>query len=57
VLDAIVRVNVELGTTVMVITHNAAIAGTADRVVTLSDGRIAGDRLNAERQPVSAIRW
>jgi putative ABC transport system ATP-binding protein len=57
VLDAIVRVNVELHTTVMVITHNAAIAETADRVVTLADGRIAGDRLNARRRPVAEIRW
>jgi len=57
VLDALVRVNVDLGTTVLIITHNAAIAGAADRVVTLSDGRIAGDRLNPSRQPVADLRW
>src|SRR5437762_4463468 len=40
VLDVIERVNRELGTTTVVITHNAAIAGMADRVISLADGRI-----------------
>ena len=57
VLKAIARVNERLRTTVVVITHNAAIARMADRVVTLSDGRIAGDRRNAVREPVEAIQW
>ena len=35
------RVNRELGTTTIVITHNAAIAAMADRVIRLADGRIA----------------
>jgi putative ABC transport system ATP-binding protein len=46
VLQAIERVNAELGTTTAIITHNAVIAGMADRVVSLSDGRIAGVRRN-----------
>src|SRR5262245_65821981 len=50
VLEVIERVNRELGTTTVVITHNAVIAGMADRVVTLSDGRIAGVRRNTERK-------
>jgi putative ABC transport system ATP-binding protein len=41
VLDALARVNAELGTTTIVITHNAAIAGMADRVIRLADGRVA----------------
>ena len=41
VLDALSRVNAELGTTTIVITHNAAIAGMADRVIRLADGRVA----------------
>jgi putative ABC transport system ATP-binding protein len=57
VLEAIVRVNVELGTTTLLITHNSAIADVADRVVTMSDGHIATDRRHATRQPVSAVRW
>src|SRR5512134_38123 len=47
VLEAIERVNRELGTSTALITHNAAIAAMADRVVRLSDGRIAGN----ERTP------
>jgi len=40
VLDVIARINRELGTTAVVITHNAAIGGMADRVLHLGDGRI-----------------
>ena len=40
VLEALERVNAELGTTTIVITHNAAISAMADRVVRLADGRI-----------------
>jgi putative ABC transport system ATP-binding protein len=40
VLDALARVNAELGTTTIVITHNAAIAAMADRVIRLADGRV-----------------
>ncbi len=57
VLKAIATVNDELKTTVVVITHNAAIAEMADRVLTLSDGRIASERRNPVRQPVESIRW
>jgi putative ABC transport system ATP-binding protein len=40
VLEALARVNVDLGTTTVVITHNAAIAAMADRVIRLADGRV-----------------
>ena len=43
VLEVIAQVNRELGTTAVVITHNAAIAGMADRVIRLGDGRIVGE--------------
>ena len=49
VLEALERVNRELGTTTVVITHNAAIAGMADRVVRLADGRVAGGRDRTRR--------
>ena len=49
VLEAIERVNRELGTATVVITHNAAIAGMADRVVRLADGRITGIQRNAAK--------
>jgi putative ABC transport system ATP-binding protein len=57
VLEVIERVNRELGTTTVVITHNAVIAGMADRVVTLSDGRIAGVRRNSERKAPHELVW
>jgi putative ABC transport system ATP-binding protein len=57
VLEALERVNREIGTTVGVITHNAAIAGMAHRVVTLADGRIVDDRRNATRVAPREIHW
>jgi putative ABC transport system ATP-binding protein len=57
VLKAIAEVNRTLQTTVVVITHNAAIARMADRVVTLSDGRIVNEDRHAAREPVEAIQW
>jgi putative ABC transport system ATP-binding protein len=57
VLDAIDRVNRELGTTVAVITHNAAVAGMAHRVISLADGRIVSVKANATRIPAQALRW
>jgi putative ABC transport system ATP-binding protein len=57
VLDAIDQVNRELGTTTAVITHNAAVAGMADRVVTLSDGRIASVRRNERKIRASDLKW
>ena len=57
VLEALARVNEELGTTVAVITHNAAIAGMAHRVVTLADGRIVDEHTNDARLGAREIRW
>jgi putative ABC transport system ATP-binding protein len=57
VLEAIENVNRELKTTTAVITHNAVIAGIADRVVTLSDGRIASEKRNEHRLPVRTVSW
>jgi putative ABC transport system ATP-binding protein len=57
VLEALERVNHELGTATVVITHNAAIAGMADRVVRLADGRVAGVDLNASQIDARDIRW
>jgi putative ABC transport system ATP-binding protein len=57
VLEAIERVNRELGTATVVITHNAAIAGMADRVVRLFDGRVAGTQVNAVKTAVRELQW
>jgi putative ABC transport system ATP-binding protein len=57
VLEALARVNRDLGTTVAVITHNAAIAAMADRVVTLADGRIIDDHRNERPASPREISW
>ena len=51
------RVNRELGTATVVITHNAAVAAMADRVVTLHDGRIGWVRQNDRKIPASQLEW
>ena len=57
VLDALARVNTELGTTTAVITHNAAIAEMADRVVRLADGRIAAIENNSNKRQPNELHW
>ena len=57
VLEALARVNRELGTCTAVITHNAAIAAMSDRVVRLADGRIASVTPNREKVPPQELRW
>jgi putative ABC transport system ATP-binding protein len=57
VLEALEQVNRELGTATVVITHNAAIAGMADRVVHIADGRVASVESNTRKVPVRDLRW
>ena len=57
VLDVIARVNAELGTTTVVITHNASVAGLADRVVTLADGRVQSDEENQSKVTPAELSW
>ena len=57
VLEAIQRVNRDLGTTTAVITHNAAIADMADRVISVADGRISNVRANTHKLPPQELRW
>ncbi len=57
VLQVIAQINQELGTTVLVITHNAAIAGMAHRVVYLGDGRVQRIEVNAARRQPSELSW
>jgi putative ABC transport system ATP-binding protein len=57
VLEVIARINAELGTTSLVITHNAAIAGMADRVLRLGNGRIAGESRPERKLSASEISW
>lgn len=57
VLEAIERANRELHTCTAVITHNAAIAGMADRVVHLFDGQVSRTETNARRQSPRELVW
>ena len=56
-LEVIARINAELGTTAVVITHNAAIAAMADRVVYLVDGTIQRIERNTHRRSPAALSW
>ncbi len=57
VLEALTKVNNELGTTTLVITHNAAIRAIAHRVINFANGRIVSIETNAVRVVASAISW
>jgi putative ABC transport system ATP-binding protein len=57
VLQAIERVNRELGTTTAVITHNAAIAAMGDRVIRMARGRLTEDYRNKRRAKVEELSW
>ena len=57
VLEVIERVHREIGTTVIVITHNAGIAGMAHRVIHLADGRIQRIDSNTRRAAASELSW
>jgi putative ABC transport system ATP-binding protein len=57
VLEAIQRVNQELGTLTVIITHNAVMADMADRVVRLSDGRVHDVHVNGRRAPAASLNW
>jgi len=57
VLQALERINRETGALTVVITHNAVIARMADRVIRLSDGRVAGIERNASRADPRDLSW
>jgi putative ABC transport system ATP-binding protein len=57
VLEALEHVNKEFKTTIAVITHNASIAGMADRVIWLRSGRIAGVKSNESKIAPSDLEW
>lgn len=57
VLEAIERVNRELGTLTAVITHNAVISKMADRVVSISGGKISGVYQNTEKVAARELVW
>jgi putative ABC transport system ATP-binding protein len=57
VLDVLDRVNRELGTITAIITHNAPIAGMADRVVRMHSGEISEIQCNEKRITAAELTW
>lgn len=57
VLEALERINRELGTATVIITHNADIAGMADRVIYLSNGRISEVRVQSVKKSPGELQW
>ena len=57
VLEVLEKVNRELGTLTVLITHNAGIADMADRVIRLSDGHIAEIRSNPTKKAAHELSW
>jgi putative ABC transport system ATP-binding protein len=57
VLEAIERIHDELGTSTVLITHNAVIAEMADRVLIMGDGNVHEERRNAHRRPARELTW
>jgi putative ABC transport system ATP-binding protein len=57
VIEALLAVNVKLGTTTLIITHNASIQEVAHRVIFFADGQISRIRRNEQRRAASEIRW
>lgn len=57
VLEAVEKVNSELGALVVIITHNTAIAAMARRVISLSAGKITSIRINERRAPAASLFW
>jgi putative ABC transport system ATP-binding protein len=57
VLQALEKVNLELGTLTVLITHNVGIAAMADRVIRLSDGLVVESRTNIVKKPAHELVW
>jgi putative ABC transport system ATP-binding protein len=57
VIDALLGVNLQLGTTTLIITHNASIQDVANRVLFFADGRISGTRENVTRRAANELTW
>src|SRR5262245_40749352 len=57
VIDALLSINAQLGTTTLIITHNASIQNVAHRVLFFADGQISNMRTNEMRQAATALNW
>ena len=57
VIEALLGINSQLGTTTLIITHNASIQDVADRVLSFADGQISGIRRNEKRRSAAELSW
>ena len=57
VIEALLSVNAELGTTTLIITHNASIQEVAHRVLFFADGQITRIHTNETRQAAATLAW
>lgn len=57
VLKALQKVNQNLGTATVLITHNVVIGGMADRIISLHDGKISGIEKNETKIPPDQMEW
>jgi len=57
VIEALLGVNRQLGTTTLIITHNASIQQVADRVLFFADGRISKIQRNETRREAAQLAW
>ncbi len=57
ILQLLQQLNKKFGTTILMITHNTAIANMANRVLKLRDGQIAEDTVNQTIVPAERIEW
>ena len=57
VIEAIERINRELGTTTALITHNRVIGSVADRVLYIADGRISRIETHRRRESARDLAW
>jgi putative ABC transport system ATP-binding protein len=57
VIEALLGINRQLGTTTLIITHNASIQEVADRVLFFADGQISSERKNERRRTAAELVW
>jgi len=57
VIEALLGVSSQLGTTTLIITHNATIQDVADRVFFFADGQISKIHKNETRRAAAELRW
>jgi putative ABC transport system ATP-binding protein len=57
VIEALLSINTQLGTTTLIITHNASIQDVADRVLSFADGQISGIHTNEKRRAAAELTW